>query len=176
LFPGRGASEGELRELEAASQMSGYRLLVLLQPDAGHIRNAQLTILDLIGLLQDRVRPILPFEPMSRFADPHNVGGHLGIQMRRNRNARHRSDSGRSLPASHAANPHEVRHHVIAGLHLQGSVEHAWPVEVLADLYRRLKIGGEPRVALEVVVDDGLLDPRRPRSSMAWHRSSASPR
>jgi len=40
-----------------------------------------------------------------------------------------------------------------------GSVERARPVEVLADLHRRLQIGGEPRVAFEVVIDNWLLDP-----------------
>jgi hypothetical protein len=40
----------------------------------------QLAILHLIGLLQYRVRPILPFEPVRRFACPQDVGGNLGIE------------------------------------------------------------------------------------------------
>ena len=35
---------------------------------------------------------------------------------------RRRSDGSRSLPPDHRANPHEIRHHVIAGLHLQGRI------------------------------------------------------
>jgi hypothetical protein len=73
--------------------------------------------------------------------------------------ARCRGDGGRSLPACHSADPHEIRHDVIAGLHLQGGVERPRPVEILADLDGRLQIRGQPRVALEVVVDNGLLDP-----------------
>ena len=38
-------------------------------------------------------------------------------------------------------------------------VQLARPVEVLADLQRRLQLGGEPGVAVEIVVDDRLLDP-----------------
>jgi hypothetical protein len=63
------------------------------------------------------------------------------------------------LPARHAADPHEIRHDVIAGFHLQGGVERARPVEILADLERCLQVGGQSCVALEVVIDDGLLDP-----------------
>src|SRR5215813_10986376 len=73
--------------LIGVGQVSGDSLLVPLQIDARYVRNMQLPILDLIGLLQDRICPILPLEPMRRFADPHDVSGHLGIEMGRDRNA-----------------------------------------------------------------------------------------
>ena len=102
--------------LQAVSQTSGNCLLVPLQADTRHVRNVRLAILDLIRPLQHRVRPILPFEPMRRFGNPHNVSGQLAIEMGRNRNARRRSDGSSSLPAGHAADPHEIRRDVIAGL------------------------------------------------------------
>jgi len=119
----------------------------------------QLAILDRIGLLQNRIRPILPLKPVRRFGDPHHVSGHFGIEMGGDRNTRSTGDGSRSLPACDAANPHEIRHDIIAGFHLQGGVERAWSVEILTELDRRLQIGGQPRVTLEVVLDDGLLDP-----------------
>ena len=45
----------------------------------------------------------------------------------------------------------------------QAFICRAWcsarPVEILADLDRRLELGGEAGIALEIVVDDRLLDP-----------------
>jgi hypothetical protein len=51
-------------------------------------------------------------------------------------------DSGCSLPACDATDPHEIRHDVIAGFHLQSRVERARTVEILTDLDRRLQICG----------------------------------
>ena len=79
-----------------------------------------------------------------------------GYKMGGNRNARRRSDCSRSLPARYPADPHEIGHDVIAGLHLQGGVERARPVKVFADLDRRLQIRGQSRVTLEVIVIAGL--------------------
>ena len=53
-------------------------------------------------------------------------------------------------------------------------VEVAGTVEILADLDRRLELGGKLRVAVEIVVDDRLLDPGQPESSIMWQRRSAS--
>jgi hypothetical protein len=69
-----------------------------------------------------------------------------------NGNARRRGDSGCSLPACDAADPHKIRHDVIARLHLQGGVERA-PLEDITDLDRRFQVGGQSRVTLKVVVD-----------------------
>jgi predicted phage terminase large subunit-like protein len=69
-------------------------------------------------------------------------------------------DGSRSLPVCDAANPHEIRHDEIADLHLQGGIECARPVEILADLDRRLQLGGQLRAAFEVVVNDRLLENR----------------
>src|SRR5262249_25543793 len=46
-----------------------------------------------------------------------------------------------------------------AGPGLEGLVERARPVEVLAELHRRHELAGQPGIALEVVVDDRLLEP-----------------
>jgi hypothetical protein len=70
--------------------------------------------LDFIGLLQDRIRPVLPLEPVRRFGDPHDVSGHLGIEMGRNRNARRRGDCGSSLPASDASDTRAARSRTLA--------------------------------------------------------------
>ena len=58
----------------------------------------------------------------------------------------------------------------------QRRVQVARAVEVLADLDRRLQVGGEPRIAVEIVVDHRLLDPGQAGASSAWQRSSASAR
>ena len=63
------------------------------------------------------------------------------------------------MPACDAANPHEIRHDIIAGLHLQRGIKSARPVKILADLDGCLQVGGQPRITFEVVVDDRFLDP-----------------
>ena len=78
-------------------------------------------------------------------------------------------------PAGDAADAHEVRHHEVAGLDLQRRVQLARAVEVLADLDRRLQLGGEPRIAVEIVVDDRLLDPGQARDRRS-RGSAAAPR
>jgi hypothetical protein len=106
-----------------------------------------------------QVTVVMSDRGIPKIADPHHVGGHLGIKMGGNRSACRCGDSGRSLPACHAADPHEVRHDVIASFHLQGGVERARSVEILADLDRGLQIRGQSGIAFEVVIDGGLLDP-----------------
>ena len=61
--------------LEVINQVSGYSLFVPFQSNARYVPNMQLASFDLVGLLQDRVGPILPLEPVRRFADPHDVRG-----------------------------------------------------------------------------------------------------
>ena len=79
---GNCAADGEeARRLKVVSQVRGNCLLVPCQPDTWHIRNMQLASFDLIGLLQDRVGPILPLDPVRRFADPHDVRGYLWIEI-----------------------------------------------------------------------------------------------
>jgi hypothetical protein len=72
LVDNRTVGREEVYRLKVVSQVSGYGLFVPFQSDAWHIRNLQLAILDLIGLLQDRVCPILPLEPVRRFGHPRS--------------------------------------------------------------------------------------------------------
>ena len=65
-------------------------------------------------------------------------------------------------PARDAANPHQIRHHVIARLPLQRVVKVTRPVKILSNLNRRLSLGGELRVSIKIIVDDRLLDPCQP--------------
>ena len=62
--------------------MSRYRLFIPFKAKAGRIRDMQETAVDFIRSLQNRIGPILPFEPMRRFSDAHDVRRHLRIEMR----------------------------------------------------------------------------------------------
>jgi hypothetical protein len=68
-------------------------------------------------------------------------------------------NGGGPEPAGDATDPHKVRHDEIACLSLQCLVHVAGAVEVLADLQRRFQLAGQLGIAVEVVVDDRLLDP-----------------
>ena len=62
-------------------------------------------------------------------------------------------------PAGDAADAHQVRHHVVAGAHLDGRLADPPAPPVLADLDRRGELGRQPRLRVVVVVGDRLLDP-----------------
>src|SRR5262245_9570261 len=53
--------------------------LVPLQAETGEIGNVNMASLDLVGLRKDWIRPILPFQPMRRLGDAHDVRGDLGV-------------------------------------------------------------------------------------------------
>ena len=122
----------------------------------------QVPVFDRVRLLQDWIGPILPFEPVRRLGNPHNVRGHLWIEMRGHGDARRTRNGGSPLPPGDAANAHEIRHDKVARPALKSLVHLARTVEVLADLQRRLQFGREPGIAVEIVVDDRLLDPGQP--------------
>ena len=84
------------------------------EADAWRIGNVQQAVLDGVGLLQDWVGPVLPFEPVCGLGDPHHVRGDFRIEMGRHRDAGSASDRRRTQPAGDAADAHEVRHHQIA--------------------------------------------------------------
>ena len=79
--------------------------------------------------------------------------------MGRHRNAGGARDRRGAQPAGDAADAHEVGHHEIAGFSLQRRMQIARAVEILADLDRRLQFRRKLRIAVEIVVDDRLLDP-----------------
>ena len=58
------------------------RLLIPLKTKARHIRYVQQSIPDFVRPLQDRIGPILPFEPMRRFGHTQQMRRHLRIEMR----------------------------------------------------------------------------------------------
>ena len=76
--------------------------------------------------------------------------------------------SGRSPPLAgharrpqesrHAVDAHEIGHDEVAGPLLQREVNVARAVEIFAYLDRRLQFGGEPRAAVEIVVEDRFLN------------------
>jgi hypothetical protein len=39
------------------------------------------TVFDLVGLLQDGIGPILPFQPVGSLSDAHHVGSDLRIEI-----------------------------------------------------------------------------------------------
>src|SRR5207302_3641547 len=54
-------------------------VLVPLETDAGNVGDVQQAVLDRVGLLQDGVRPVLPFEPVRGLGGAHDVGCDFGI-------------------------------------------------------------------------------------------------
>src|ERR1700733_10627753 len=63
------------------------------------------------------------------------------------------------LKSRHTADAHKIGHDEVAGLLLQREVNVPWAVEIFAYLDRRLQFGGEPGEAVEIIVEDRLLDP-----------------
>jgi hypothetical protein len=93
------------------NSISRHRLFIPFQADARRVRNAQHTIDDLIWLLQNRFGLVLPFQPMRRLRDTHDVSAELGIKVGGDRDARRSSDRRCPEPSSGAADAHDVRHH-----------------------------------------------------------------
>jgi hypothetical protein len=93
------------------------------------------------------IGPILPFEPVRGLGDAHQVGGDLGVQVGRHRNAGGARDRRGAQPSGHAADPHQVGHHAVAGAGLHRVEELARAVEVLAELDRRLQLARQLRMA-----------------------------
>src|ERR1041384_1350929 len=81
------------------------------------IWNSEQAIRDPVWLRQDRIGPVLPFEPMRRFGYPHEMRGKLRIKMRRHLDPCGTSDSRAAEPACHATDSHQVGHHVVAAAH-----------------------------------------------------------
>ena len=108
---------------------------------------------------------------MRRFRYPHDMRGNLGIQMGGHRHTGRPSDRCRAEPARNTANAHEIRHDEIAGLLLKCHVQIAGAIEIFADLNRRLKIGGQLCITVEIVIDDRLFDPAeaQPINHLAPH-------
>jgi hypothetical protein len=53
--------------------------LIPFEANARDIRNVKRSVTDFIGLLEDRIGPVLPFHPMRGFRDAHHVSGHLRV-------------------------------------------------------------------------------------------------
>ena len=62
-------------------------------------------------------------------------------------------------PSGDPSDPHQIKHDIIAGPLLDGPEERPRSVKVLAELDGRLKLTRELRVAGEIIVRDGLLEP-----------------
>src|ERR1700680_1642952 len=62
-------------------------------------------------------------------------------------------------PSGNPSDPHQVEHHVIAGLFLDGPEQRPRSVEVLAKLDGRPQLSRWLCVAHEVIVYDGLFEP-----------------
>jgi hypothetical protein len=68
--------------------------LVPFEANARDIRNAKQSLTDFIGFLEDRIGPVLPFQPVRSLRDPHHVSGYLRVKMSGHRYAR-RTRNGR---------------------------------------------------------------------------------
>src|SRR5262245_7211375 len=58
------------------------RAFVPFDASARQVRNLKAAILDGEWLLQNGIGPVLPFQPVSRFSDAHQMRRHFWIQMR----------------------------------------------------------------------------------------------
>jgi hypothetical protein len=72
------------------------RILVPINTDSSQSGYLQHPLRYFIGLFQDWIYPVLPFEPVRRFRNPHNVGADLWIKVRGDGDARRRCNRGRS--------------------------------------------------------------------------------
>lgn len=86
------------------------------------------------GLRQDRIRPILPFEPVRCVGDAHEMRGNLWIQMGGHRDARSARDRRRTHPTAYTANAHHVGHDVVARTGEQCLIQEPRTVEILPEL------------------------------------------
>src|SRR5262245_6320349 len=145
--------------LAEIDEVGGNGGLVPLQTNTGEIRHLDPTRLDVVGLLQQGISPILPFQPMRRLSNAHDVRRNFGIKVRRHGYPGGTANGGGAEPAGDAADAHEIRHYQIARLALQRLVQVPGSIEVFADLNGCFKFGRKPGIAVEVVVDDRLLDP-----------------
>jgi hypothetical protein len=66
---------------------------------------------DFIRLLQNRIGPVLSFEPMRRLRDAHDLGGDFRVKVSRDRNTCRFGHRRRSEPPSDATDAHEIQHH-----------------------------------------------------------------
>jgi hypothetical protein len=55
------------------------RFLIPFKTNAGHVGDVEQSATHFVGLLQNGVGPVLPFQPMRGLGDAHHVRGHLGV-------------------------------------------------------------------------------------------------
>jgi hypothetical protein len=79
-----GSSNAEPRSRKQCKlcEVSFDRHLIPLDPRAGNVGYVQEPVIDLVGRLENRVRPILPFQPMRGFRDAHHVSRDFGVEVR----------------------------------------------------------------------------------------------
>jgi hypothetical protein len=137
-------------------------LLIPFDAYARRVWDVNLPVANFEVPLQNGVAPIQPFQKVGALRDAHDMRADLWIEMRRYRNARRAGDRRRPQKTRHAADAHEIGHDEVAGLLLQREVNVARAIEIFAYLDRRLQFGGEPSAAVEIVVEDRLLDQTKP--------------
>src|SRR5206468_1757634 len=62
-------------------------ILIPMEPAAGLGRDQDLTVVGLEGLSENRVRPVLPLQPVRRLGDTHEVRRHFRVEVRRDLDA-----------------------------------------------------------------------------------------
>jgi K+ potassium transporter len=135
------------------------RVLVPLNSGAWPVGDQQVAIFKPERLGEDGIGPVLPLEPVSGLSDAHQMGRHLGIEVGRHLDTRRAGDCCCAEPSGDPSDPHQIKHDIIAGPLLDGPEERPRSVKVLAELDGRLKLTRELRVAGEIIVRDGLLEP-----------------
>src|SRR5262249_6827268 len=125
----------------------------------GFIRNHEIAVLELERLGQDRGGPILPLEPMRGIGDPHEMRSNFRVEVRGHWNARGARDRRRAQPTGDSATAHEVWNDVVARAGEHRLIQQARTIEVLAELDRSLQLACKLRVARNIVVGRGFLEP-----------------
>src|SRR5262245_22148544 len=121
--------------------------------------NHEIAVLELERLGQYRVSPVLPLEPMRGIGDPHEMRSNFRVEVRGHWNAGGAGDRRRAQPTADAANAHEGWHDVVARAGKHRLIQQARTIEVLAELDRSLQLACKLRVARNIVVGRGFLEP-----------------
>ena len=165
LWRSRRADRLSTNDQSAFSEGDRVRLhsvFLPFQTYAGQVRNVEKAVFDLVRLLQHRIGPILPFEPVGCLCYAHDVSSDLWIEMGGHWYARCSGDGGCSKPPGDSTDAHEVGHNEVASFLLKSDMEVARSVKVFTDLDGGPQFGGKLGETLDVVVDNRLLDPGKP--------------
>ena len=133
--------------------------LVPIEARTGAGGNPDFAVLDLERFLENRIGPVLPFQPMGGFCRTHEMRGKFRIEVGRHLYSGGARDGGSTEPAGDAADPHQVRHDKVTGACCDGLRQRAGSIEIFAKLNRCFQVARQLRITSQVVVGDRLFEP-----------------